>query len=306
MADTLTYRFAHVYEPTGQTDQPWSDLPNALDDSEATAAVVASGSQSDANWIVAYGLIDDEGTLDTLRNEAIAGVAISFDQTTDATGLWQLRASADVSAADDINGLGFVTWLPYHDSALATHDTGDVVSIGGEVMPLTAAQLRGASFGVAILMEGLGDSPLSASATLNNIQVTIHLAGGATLMNYASSAQVAAWLGTAAPADVERLLSRATELIDEVTRGNIDADSTVHMTAAQAACCAQVEYWGQNREETEFEGQVVWRGIGKISTTYKDGNPILAPRAYRALLNAGLLYCGVGTVSTQSETSFTT
>jgi hypothetical protein len=137
------------------------------------------------------------------------------------------------------------------------------------------------------------------------LTITLPAVAGAGT-GYATPTQVAAWLGDTAPDDVARLILRASELIDAVTMGNIDSDDTAHLAAAQAACCAQVEYWVQNREETEFEGAVKSRGTGKTSVTYAtDGNPSLAPRAHRALLMAGLLYCGAVTTCGLAETRFT-
>lgn len=115
---------------------------------------------------------------------------------------------------------------------------------------------------------------------------------------YAEKTDVAEFLGievSALPADIERLIARASRLVDRMTLGRIDLTIAEHVAAASEAVCAQVEYWGENNEETEFEGAVRSRAAGKVTTIYAgDGNPRLAPRAYDALLAAGLLYTGVG------------
>lgn len=109
---------------------------------------------------------------------------------------------------------------------------------------------------------------------------------------YATSAQLDVWLGTGGPADADRLLDRATELLDEAATGTWDVDtngdptdSDVAATLADAAC-AQVEYWIQVGESRDIGGD-----HGRISSGGASWEvpPVLAPRARRILTAGGLL-----------------
>ena len=113
---------------------------------------------------------------------------------------------------------------------------------------------------------------------------------------YATTSDLADYLGidvSALPADAERLLARASEDIDAITRGRIDTDNTTHAAAAQRAACAQVEMFMELGEEASIGSAVVQRTVGRVSETYASGGQSqLAPRAHRALMMAGLLYAG--------------
>ncbi len=119
---------------------------------------------------------------------------------------------------------------------------------------------------------------------------------------YATSAQLATYLGVeeaALPADVARLLNRASEDIDAAALPNvIDITVTAQATAAQNATCAQVEYWITAGESVSlFEG-IRSFSLGKFSMDFagRDGQGAmtrLGPRARQFLLRAGLLYAGV-------------
>lgn len=113
-------------------------------------------------------------------------------------------------------------------------------------------------------------------------------------MPYATKADLAAYLGVAEqdlPADADRLLQRATELIDEATLGRIDPADTDHADAARQATCAVVEAWLQAGEERDITGQ---RGGVTLGSLRIDELPQgLPPRARRHLMLAGLLYRGV-------------
>lgn len=116
------------------------------------------------------------------------------------------------------------------------------------------------------------------------------------MSSYATTSDLADYLGietAALPADAERLLARASEDIDAITRGRIDTDNTTHTDAAQKAACAQVEMFMELGEESSIGSAVVQRTVGRVSETYASGGQSqLAPRAHRALMMAGLLYAG--------------
>jgi hypothetical protein len=128
-------------------------------------------------------------------------------------------------------------------------------------------------------------------------------------MTYATKAQLATFTGVAEgvlPADSERLLKRASELIQDSTASAVyDVDSSglptlaAAVTAFSEATCAQVEYWLAGDEEDDvlgplqgmsvgnqrqqFEGSGAKGGSSRVSPMY------LAPRADRILRLAGFM-----------------
>lgn len=117
---------------------------------------------------------------------------------------------------------------------------------------------------------------------------------------YATPEQLAAWLGTTAPPDAERLLARASEDIDTAlltARYPVDRTGAptrpAHVAAFAAAVCAQVEY--QLAAGEDGTGAATrWSSVsaGSISLSASSTAPAgaldLAPRACRALQRAGL------------------
>lgn len=120
---------------------------------------------------------------------------------------------------------------------------------------------------------------------------------GTPVIAGADLAPLANYLGvqiTDLPSNVETLMDRAEELIEYVIVGNLDTDDSEQVEAVKNAKYAQVEYWLNDNQEAEFSGGIKSYTAGKIQVTYQDsGRPQLAPRAYRTLFKAGLLYRGV-------------
>lgn len=122
-------------------------------------------------------------------------------------------------------------------------------------------------------------------------------------MIYATAEDLAAYTGKDAPADAQRLLARASELVDYVTRGRVDAAVGAHLEAAKRAVCAICEFWTNAGEPTgALSGQVKSYTAGKVSVTYAAGSEGsaggqgLPRRAQQALMAAGLLSAGVAVV----------
>ena len=114
-------------------------------------------------------------------------------------------------------------------------------------------------------------------------------------MAYATTTELAEYLGVQEsdlPDDAERLLERASEMIDYYTLNKIEAGET-----ASKATCMQYEWWSQFDEFglQQFYSQIQ---IGPFQAsaageTGGEGPPKLAPRAYQSLFLDGLLYRGV-------------
>lgn len=122
-------------------------------------------------------------------------------------------------------------------------------------------------------------------------------------MSYALREDFVAYTGTDAPDQVERLLERASDLMDDVvvipyldSDGNfIDEDTngdSDYRDSLKDAVCAQVEFWlevGEEHDITNQRGQITVSGlqISKLPDT-------LADRAKRALGRSGLLNRSIG------------
>ncbi|HEX3047203.1 MAG TPA: hypothetical protein VHY08_20785 [Bacillota bacterium] len=107
-------------------------------------------------------------------------------------------------------------------------------------------------------------------ATINDLQNYLGLADPSSL-----------------PPDTERLLQRASDLIDFKTFGN----AVLNPEKAKTATCAQVEYWLEIDESSDITGPLGEIHIDTLSTNSKFA--VLAPRARRYLHFAGLLKAGV-------------
>lgn len=112
---------------------------------------------------------------------------------------------------------------------------------------------------------------------------------------FATVADLATFGVTWAGDDVDRVLTRASEVIaDHVTTGyytdGTGAPTDTDVAAAlRDATCAQVEQWVEVGEENDIAGYPTdtFLSGGGISTNRLP--PVLAPRARRILRNAGLL-----------------
>jgi hypothetical protein len=117
---------------------------------------------------------------------------------------------------------------------------------------------------------------------------------------YATDQELATYLGTDAPADADRLLERASEVIDDHTRTaiyDVDADDMPTDDDVKAAfckaTCAQVEFWLTSDEEDDILGPVQGLTLGGMQVQFGAGEnrmtpTYLAPRAARFLRDAGL------------------
>lgn len=112
---------------------------------------------------------------------------------------------------------------------------------------------------------------------------------------YADTTALEEFTGAAAPDGADRLLARASELVDDRVRCTFDVDTTTSLptdpdiaTALEQAVCAQVEYWVEVGEEHDVEG-LSGVGIAVGALRLDELPPELAPRARRILRTAGVL-----------------
>lgn len=111
---------------------------------------------------------------------------------------------------------------------------------------------------------------------------------------YATSDELASYLGTAAPSGADRLLARATELIDGIVCAwfavddatGLPSDADVAATLRDAVC-AVVEQWLEVGESNDVDG-LAGSQVG-IGTYTGRRAPQIPPRAVRILKRRGLL-----------------
>jgi hypothetical protein len=122
-------------------------------------------------------------------------------------------------------------------------------------------------------------------------------------MVYATPEELAAYTGQPAPADAERLLTRASQDVDDALRTAVYCTDVEGMptdpaivAALSEATCAQVEYQRATGDDgTGAAGRWDSVSIGPVALSgRKDaprgaGDVDIAPRADRALRRAGLL-----------------
>jgi hypothetical protein len=125
---------------------------------------------------------------------------------------------------------------------------------------------------------------------------------------YATTAQLATYLGVeeeALPANSERLLLRASELVAQATLGRIDLTDEDLEEAAQLATCAQVEYWQDGLGEgADISGRPNNFSLGDLSMNYGKGyqaKGALCDRSRRYLSDQCLLYRGISATGRSTE-----
>ncbi|MFP4647282.1 MAG: hypothetical protein ACLFN4_06650 [Candidatus Acetothermia bacterium] len=122
-------------------------------------------------------------------------------------------------------------------------------------------------------------------------------------MAYSDKDELADYLGkdeADLPDDADRLLDRATELVDYYTLDRINTDVTAQENAAKRATNAQVEWWLEMDDELGILSRINSLSLGSFSVSGgsgSGGNQLteLAPRARQTLFLAGLMNRGVDT-----------
>ena len=171
--------------------------------------------------------------------------------------------------------------------------TASATVLAGEVNGLTIG--AGGGYGYVTAPPVTIAAPLAgvrATATAdvaNGVVSLLTLTGGGS--GYGA---VAPAVTIAPPEDLSRLLTRASELIDDFCRTAVYAVDALDMptdaddiAAFRDATCAQVEFWLAGDEEDDILGPVSDLTIGNVKAT-PAYVMVLAPRAARILRNAGL------------------
>lgn len=102
--------------------------------------------------------------------------------------------------------------------------------------------------------------------------------------------------------DTERLLQRASELINQMAIDNVDMKNQLHIEALKLATCAQVEFWREVGEGIDGFGKPLSYSIGKVSMNFGGSgssgidlklDEVLSNRARMYLQRRFLLYRGI-------------
>ncbi|WEH40797.1 hypothetical protein [Streptomyces sp. AM 2-1-1] len=105
---------------------------------------------------------------------------------------------------------------------------------------------------------------------------------------YATTTDLAAYLGAAPPVEAGRLLERASELLDAdfLLTAIYDVDCAGRPThplvtaGFRDAVCAQVEFWGEVGEETDISGPLQGAQIGSVNLQFGAGANRASPSYY--------------------------
>lgn len=116
-------------------------------------------------------------------------------------------------------------------------------------------------------------------------------------MSYATLAELETYTGAPANPDDERLLERASEVMDDLLVASVYAVDTngnpvlaTHIDALRDAVCAQVEWWRETGDELGTTSRYSNLHLGPASIQLRGSrNTRISPRAITALHRAALL-----------------
>lgn len=202
--------------------------------------------------------------------------------------------------------------LTVNPASSDTSATVRVVNPSGVIVPATPTANTGKSrwsANVTLDEPGVWEAVWSVTGTGAGTQSTeVRVRPPADLpvrRSYATTGELAAWLGTSPPPNASRVLARATNAIDDALRGAwYERDTANVATSARIraglrdAVCAQVEWWADNGDPDGKGVTDSWADVsigsvklsrGSRGTGEQDTARSLAPEAERELRLAGLL-----------------
>jgi len=193
-----------------------------------------------------------------------------------------------------------LTVTPYDPTTLATLTV--TAPDGTVTSPVTGTADGGHTWTASLTYTAAGVWRLLWTATGTGASVQPELVSVAPLPTvtntgrvYATTTQLANYLGAAPALDSARLLREASKLLDDLILAAVyDVDdegmpTDSDVTAAFAdAVCSQVQFWGEVGEETDISGPLQGVTIGSVSLQYgagdnRSGPSYVAPKLPRAL-----------------------
>jgi hypothetical protein len=177
--------------------------------------------------------------------------------------------------------------------------TATATVVGGAVTALAIGAGGGYGYltapAVIIAAPTTGVRATATATVANGVVSLLTITGGGS--GYGTPAPA---VTIAPPEDLDRLLTRASEVLDDYCRtavydtdtDDLPTDADI-IAAFRDACCAQVEFWMAGDEEDDVLGPLQGVVLGALQVQYGAGDnrtaPMyLAPRAARILRNAGL------------------
>ncbi|MFE4548282.1 hypothetical protein [Streptomyces sp. NPDC056785] len=173
---------------------------------------------------------------------------------------------------------------------------------GTTVTPVVTASDGGAAWSAPVTYTLAGIWRLSWTVTGTGAGVEHELVSVAPLLGavpsgraYATTTQLAEYLGAAPPLESARLLWEATKLLDALLISAVyDVDDASMPTDAEVAAafadavCSQVQFWGEVGEETDISGPLQGVVIGSVQLQYgagdnRSGPSYVAPKLPRAI-----------------------
>lgn len=170
------------------------------------------------------------------------------------------------------------------------------------VMPVVTGADGGATWTAPVTYTLAGIWRLSWTVTGTGAGVEHELISVAPLLgavpngrSYATTTQLANYLGVAPPLESARLLREATKLLDDLLRAAVydvnDAGMPTDSEVIEAfadAVCSQVQFWGEVGEETDISGPLQGVVIGSVQLQYgagdnRSGPSYVAPKLPRAI-----------------------
>lgn len=170
------------------------------------------------------------------------------------------------------------------------------------IMPVVTGADAGATWTAPVTYSLAGVWRLSWTVTGTGAGVEHELISVAPLLGavpsgraYATTTQLANYLGAAPPLESARLLREATKLLDSLlTSAVYDVDDASMPTDAEVAeafadaVCSQVQFWGEVGEETDISGPLQGVAIGSVQLQFgagdnRSGPSYVAPKLPRAI-----------------------
>lgn len=199
-----------------------------------------------------------------------------------------------------------LTVTPFDGTTAATLTVTNPAGTTSTVSPAPATSNGGNTWTATVAYPAAGRYVLKWTVTGTGARVDRQIVVADPLdprdRSYATTTDLANYIGGSVPDDADRMLARATELIDRIlitATYQVDADGdatdTDVIAALTKATCAQVAWWVETGDETGLAGVYQSISIGGVSLSRggsaskgSSNGSRIAPDAWNVLSAAGL------------------